>query len=101
MKLLSSGAPQPAVDETVRMCRMISDAVQYGRRFRSVFQPLSDDHRITWCQATVGITDDEYVDVWVVDDAEPPHHWRQSTSTAAVDVAYFGTELAQSSYHPG
>jgi len=80
---------------------MIPDAVQYGSRFRSVFQPLSNDRCVTWCQATVGITDDEHVDVRVVDDAESPHHRRQATSTAAVDVVDLGAELAQSSHHCG
>ena len=101
-ELTTSPAPQSTVDKAIRVCRMIPDAVEDGRRFRSLLQPISDRRCVTWRESAVGVADDEDVDVGVVHNGEPPHHRRgQSPATAAVDVADLGAELTQSSHHLG
>jgi len=47
VEIVSSGAPQPTVDEAVGVRRVVPDAVKHGRRFRSLPQPISDDRCVT------------------------------------------------------
>jgi len=79
------------------MTRVIANTVEYGRLFRALLQPISDDCGVTWCEATVGIADDENVDIRVIGDRKAPEHRRQMT--LAADVAYLGTQLTQTTQY--
>ena len=85
-------APKSATHGEMRVTWVVPNTVEYGRRFRTVHQPISDDGCVTWCQATVCVADDEDVNVWIVDDGESPGH----RSQRHVDVMYFSAQFAQS-----
>ena len=56
---------------------------------------MGDDRGVTWCESTVGVADDEDVDLGIVYDRESPQH----RSQFLVDVTQLGTQLAQSHQH--
>ena len=68
----ASCSPQSSAHRVSRVTWVVSNTVKYGRRFRSLSQPISDHCRVTWCQPTVSVSDDENVDLGIVDYCEAP-----------------------------
>ena len=88
-------APQSSAHWITRVTRVVSNTVEYSRRFRSLSQPISDNYCVTWCQPTVGVADNKNVDVGIVDYSESPHHRCQLLA----DVTYLSTQLKQPPQH--
>jgi len=74
---------------------VVSNTMEYGSRFRSLSQPISNDCCVTWCQPTVGVADYEDVNIGVVDYGKSPQHRCQFV----VDITDLGTQLTQSPQH--